>query len=190
MASDAGYNENNFGEWPEGYQPSLYPELDFIDSATDLNTDFSVQGLGIMDDNYASEYESAEDEDSAFASSTFDAAAWFGDNELVQGHTYGSDLRPGERFNQKIPPSYDGEISFFAYERLVIEWCSITVVEPDKRAPMLLHAFKGHAVIYKEFLQGGEIFDKEIHSDLTAGLTKGCQKILQYIRNQTIKDSN
>ena len=147
MASDAEYQENSFGEWPD----NMYQDFDFLDTTTDLsNTDCSVQALGIMDDNYASEYESAEDDDSAFASSTFDAAAWFGDSELVQGHTYGSDLRPGERFNQKIPPSYDGEISFFAYERLVIEWCSIAVVEPEKRAPMLLHAFKGHALIYKE----------------------------------------
>ena len=144
MASDAEYQENSFGEWPD----NMYQDFDFLDTTTDLtNTDCSVQALGIMDDNYASEYESAEDEDSAFASSKFDAAAWFGDSELVQGHTYGSDLRPGERFNQKIPPSYDGEISFFAYERLVIEWCSITTVEPDKRAPMLLHAFKGHAAV-------------------------------------------
>ena len=57
MATDAGYNENNFGEWPEGYQPSLYPELDFIDSATDLNTDFSVQALAneMMDEHHGSE---------------------------------------------------------------------------------------------------------------------------------------
>ena len=115
MASDAGYNENDFNVWPEVHQSGMYPELDFIDSATDLNTDFSVGALAneIMDEHLGSEIESAEDEDSAFASSTIDAAAWFGDNELVQGHTFGSELRPGEKFNQKIPPSYDGEISFF-----------------------------------------------------------------------------
>ena len=101
-----------------------------------------------------------------------------------------TELRPGEKFNQKIPPSYDGEISFFAYERLVIEWCSIAVVDAGKRATLLLHASKGHAVIYKEFLHSSKIFDKDMHSELTPGLTKGCQTILQYIRTQTIKDSN
>ena len=81
MASDAGYNENDFNGWPEGYQSGSYPELDFIDSATDLNTDFSVQALtnDMIDEHHGSEIESAEDEDSAFASSTIDAAAWFGD---------------------------------------------------------------------------------------------------------------
>ena len=53
MASDAGYNETNFGEWPD----SQYLDFDFIDSTTDLNTDGSVQALSIhiMDEHYGSE---------------------------------------------------------------------------------------------------------------------------------------
>ena len=52
-----------------------------------------------------------------------------------------AELRPGEKFNQKILQAYDGQMSYSAYEKLVIEWCSIATVEEKERAPLLLHAF-------------------------------------------------
>ena len=100
MASDAGYNENDFNVWPDNHQSGMYPEFDFIDSTTqDPYTDFSVLANEMIDERYDSEVESAEDEDSAFGSSTIDAAAWFGDKEFVQGHSMATELRPGEKFN-------------------------------------------------------------------------------------------
>ena len=126
MASDAGLNVMDFDVWPDNYQSGMYPEYDFITStAPDPYTDFSVLANEIVDEYHqGSESESEEDEDSTLGSSTIDAAAWFGDKELIQGHTMAAELRPEERFNQKIPPVYDGAMSYFAYEKLVCEWCN------------------------------------------------------------------
>ena len=91
----------------------------------------------------------SSDEGQQFDTIAEDAATYFQDSELVVGHTWATDLRPGEKFNQKIPPTCDGEMSFSADEKLVCEWCSIATVHPDKRAPLLLNTFTGHAVVHK-----------------------------------------
>ena len=41
-----------------------------------------------------------------------DAATYFQDSEVVVGHSMPTELTPGEKFNQKIPPVYDGEMPF------------------------------------------------------------------------------
>ena len=48
-------------------------------------------------------------------------------------------LKPGERFNAKVPPSYGGG-SFFAYVEDVKDWQTLTEVDKKKQAPMLKNA--------------------------------------------------
>ena len=56
-----------------------------------------------------------------------------------QSHAYGAQLKPGERFNSKIPPSYGGG-SFFAYMEDVKDWQTLTDVDIKKQGPMLKNA--------------------------------------------------
>ena len=55
---------------------------------------------------------------------------------------------------------------------------------------MLLHGFTNHALIHKEVISTARLTNDTIYSDLTPGLTTGCHYLLDYIRRQTIKDSN
>ena len=188
MASDAGFGEiMDLDAWPDDSGEGMYQNPSFTD-ATLHETDPSV----LVDEWRHIYSEEGEDDMQDVDSSvnTFNAAAYFGDKELVQGHSMAAELRQGEKFNQKIPPTYDGQMSYFAYEKLVIESCSITTVDKDKRAPLLLHAFSHHALIHEEFIAMSSISDETVHSELTPGLTNGCHYLLEYIRKQTIKDSN
>ena len=102
MASDAGFNEMDFDAWPDmDSGEGMYPDHDFTD-ATTLDTDPSVLADEWQEDPGE---ESDYDEEFDLNTSTFNAAAWFGDEELVQGHSMAAELRPGEKFNQKIPPT-------------------------------------------------------------------------------------
>ena len=51
-------------------------------------------------------------------------------------------LKPGERFNAKIPPSYVGG-SFFAYMEDVEDWETLSDADVKKRGPLLKNALSG-----------------------------------------------
>ena len=55
----------------------------------------------------------------------------------------------------KIPPSFDGTGSFFAYEDAIDDWEDITELEKAKRGPALRNRLLGGASIYKR------IFDRD-----------------------------
>ena len=57
-------------------------------------------------------------------------------------------LKPGERFNAKVPPSYGGG-SFFAYMEDVKDWETVTELYEKRRAPALKNALYGLANIPK-----------------------------------------
>ena len=47
-------------------------------------------------------------------------------NDSAFANTFGaSDLAPGQLMSPKVPPAYDGNTSFFAYEELVYDWQDI-----------------------------------------------------------------
>ncbi len=52
----------------------------------------------------------------------------------------------------KIPTSYDGRLSWFAYEEAIDDWCGITELAAEKRAPALKNLLQGEAAIYKPLL--------------------------------------
>ena len=46
----------------------------------------------------------------------------------------GSDrLQPGQIMSPKIPPRFDGHMSFFTYEELVTDWLDTTTLDNDKQ---------------------------------------------------------
>ena len=66
----------------------------------------------------------------------------------------GSDrLQPGQIMSPKIPPRFDGHMSFFTYEELVTDWLDITTLDNDKQGPALKAQLAGDALIHKYSLE-------------------------------------
>ena len=49
---------------------------------------------------------------------------------------------------KKVAPSFDGSISWFAYEKTIYDWLDITTLAPDKWAPSLKARLVRYASIY------------------------------------------
>jgi len=71
----------------------------------------------------------------------------------------GSALQPGQHFTTKIPPSFDGRMSWFAYEELVDDWVDITELPAERRAPALKNGLIGEASVYKSLLDRDRLRD-------------------------------
>ena len=52
----------------------------------------------------------------------------------------------------KIPPSFDGSQSWFAYETAIDEWVDLTELSEEKQGPALRARLEGEAARIKEFL--------------------------------------
>ena len=75
--------------------------------------------------------------------------------------TYGTgDLQPGQLMSPKVPPSFDGKSSWFAYEELIYDWEDMTVLDEDKRGPALRNRLIGNAAIYKPSLDRTKLKEK------------------------------
>ena len=61
----------------------------------------------------------------------------------------GGDLKPGERFNAKTAPAFNGLERWYIFEELVWDWCDITIVDQEKRGPHLRNRLTGDAIVYK-----------------------------------------
>ena len=65
------------------------------------------------------------------------------------------DITRMSQFSQvttKIPPSFDGKTSWFAYEDAIDDWCDITELDDEKRGPAFRNRLEGDAAIYKKML--------------------------------------
>ena len=60
-----------------------------------------------------------------------------------------SDLKPGERFNHKVAPSFDGNERWYVFEELVRDWCDITSIDVKQRGPHLRNRLTGSAIAFK-----------------------------------------
>ena len=59
----------------------------------------------------------------------------------------------------KIPPSFDGRSSWFAYEEAIDDWCDVTELDTDKQGPALRNRLEGEAAIYKSLLDRNALKD-------------------------------
>ena len=50
----------------------------------------------------------------------------------------------------KIPPSFDGQSSWFEFEDLIDDWVNITTLSAEKLGPSLKNALTGNAEYYKK----------------------------------------
>ena len=64
----------------------------------------------------------------------------------------------------KVPSSYDGTSSWFAFKDALDDWCDITELEKEKREPARTNHLEGDATIYKRLL------DKDMLNNPDEGL--------------------
>ena len=97
------------------------------------------QDFGMQDWNSYEDEEAPPQESDTFAGDSYVAS---------QGHTLGSsELKQGELFNHKVPPAFDGNMSWFTFEEYVKDWIEITSIDVKQRGPMLRNRLKGNAQI-------------------------------------------
>ena len=71
-----------------------------------------------------------------------------GSESYATNHRHLHELHRLSAFQQvttKVPPSYDGRSSWFAYEDAIDDWCDITELDADKRGPALRNRLEGEA---------------------------------------------
>ena len=73
-------------------------------------------------------------------------------DEEEMSFAVGDQAGPGLQSTPKIPPSFDGRSSWFAYEEAVDDWVDITTLDADKQGPSLKNRLVGYASVYKPLL--------------------------------------
>ena len=74
------------------------------------------------------------------------------------------DITRMSQFSQvttKIPLSFDGKTSWFAFEDAIDDWCDITELDEKKRGPALRNRLEGDAAIYKKILDRDALKNKD-----------------------------
>ena len=73
----------------------------------------------------------------------------------------GDQAGPGLQCTPKIPPSFDGRSSWFAYEEAVDDWVDISTLDAEKQGPSLKNRLEGDAAIYKSLLDRDRLRDPD-----------------------------
>ena len=115
-------------------------------------------------------------------------------NSLIStGMTYGtSDLPHGASMSPKVPPSYDGRGSWFAFEELVADWVDSATLDKDKRGPALKNRLAGDAAVYKPMLGRDKLKDPDegveyFLTTLRPNFVKGVRNVFLYRLFQFMK---
>ena len=82
--------------------------------------------------------------------------------------------------NAKLPPSYDGRVSWFRYEDMVRDWVTFTVIEPARQGPLLKNRLVEDAAIYRELLDNEKLMN----------LDNGVEYILNFLRGYFLKGTS
>ena len=64
------------------------------------------------------------------------------------------------RIIPKVPPTFDGTISWLEYEDMIEDWLGITTLSPEKWGPSLKNALVGQAEFYKNMLDNQKLRDE------------------------------
>ena len=114
----------------------------------------------------------ADFEDSAQADSSASAHAAYGAPPLATVQTVST----------KVPPSFDGRSSWFAYEEATDGWCDVTELDAEKRGPALGNRLEGDASVYraplaKELLRDAAGGVADFKRELRPHFVKGNQSV-------------
>ena len=63
----------------------------------------------------------------------------------------------GIRMTPKVPPTFDGQSSWFQFEDLIDDWMGITTLTPERLGPSLKNALVGAAEFYKNMLNNADL---------------------------------
>ena len=63
----------------------------------------------------------------------------------------------GIRMAPKVPPTFDGQSSWFEFEDLIDDWMGITTLTPERLGPSLKNALVGAAEFYKNMLNNADL---------------------------------
>ena len=64
----------------------------------------------------------------------------------TRSYAFASDiLQPGQPYNIKIPPSFDGRMTVFRFEEMMKDWEDITTIEKERRGPLVRERLCGEA---------------------------------------------
>jgi len=98
----------------------------------------------------------------------------------VDNHAFVSGgLSPGEHFNAKVAPAFDGRGQWFVFAEMVQDWQDITTIDESKRGAHLRNRLSGEAVVYRSTLDREKLADKET----------GVQYFVDTIRPHFLKES-
>ena len=111
-----------------------------------------------------------------------------GSESYATNHRHLHELHRLSAFQQvttKVPPSYDGRSSWFAYEDAIDDWCDITELDADKRGPALRNRLEGEAAIHTRLLDRDRLKDptngvKYFKSFLRPLFVKGAANVFLY----------
>ena len=111
-----------------------------------------------------------------------------GNESYVANHRHLNELHRLSAFQQvttKVPPSFDGRSSWFAYVDAIDDWCDITELDNDKRRPALRNRLEGEAAIHKRLLHRDRLKDpnngvKYFKSFLRPVFVKGTANVFLY----------
>eukprot|EP00439_Symbiodinium_sp_Y106_P026337 s8992_g3.t1 len=115
-----------------------------------------------------------------------------GSESYATNHRHLNELHRLSAFQQvttkvttKVPPSYDGRGSWFAYEDAIDDWCDITELDADKLGPALRNRLEGEAAIHKRLLDRDRLKDptngvKYFKSFLRPLFVKGAANVFLY----------
>ena len=90
-----------------------------------------------------------------------------------------SDLKPGERFNHKVAPSFDGNERWYVFEELVRDWCDITSIDVKQRGPHLRNRLTGSAIAFKPQFDKAKLKEED-----------GVEYFLDFLRPHHLKDAD
>ena len=65
------------------------------------------------------------------------------------------------KMTPKIPPTFDGQSSWFEFEDLIDDWLGITTLTPEKHGPSLKNALTGSAEFYRSMLDNQRLRDPD-----------------------------
>ena len=75
--------------------------------------------------------------------------------------------------NAKLPPPYDGRVSWFGYEDLVRDWMTFTAIEPARQGPLLKSRLVEDAAIYRELLDNEKFIDPDSGAEYLSNFLRG-----------------
>ena len=109
------------------------------------------------DEEHDDSLSEATDPEEAFAAQGTRHRQQHGRSSSSTYRTYEAQPSAGVKMTPKIPPSFDGQSSWFEFEDLIDDWVNITTLSAEKLGPSLKNALTGNAEYYEKMLDNEQL---------------------------------